>query len=90
MAQATSCTIDEIPTIEVSDGYQAIGWNTDKTAHVGLESLVLSGDTNFYTIVKKLPITYTATLHKSGNGVMAIGANSISCTTKESYNGERR
>jgi len=89
LAQATSCTIDEIPTIEVSSGYQAIGWNTDKTAHVGLESLVLSSDTNFYTIVKKLPITYTATLHKSGNGVMAIGANSISCTTKESYNGEK-
>lgn len=89
LAQATSCTIDEIPTIEVSSGYQAIGWNTDKTAHVGLESLVLSSDTNFYTIVKKLPITYTATLHKSGNGVTAIGANSISCTTKESYNGEK-
>ena len=89
LAQATSCTIDEIPTIEVSSGYQVIGWNTDKTAHVGLESLVLSSDTNFYTIVKKLPITYTATLHKSGNGVMAIGANSISCTTKESYNGEK-
>ena len=89
MAQATSCTIDEIPTIEVSSGYQAIGWNTDKTAHVGLESLVLSSDTNFYTIVKKLPITYTATLHKSGNGVTAIGANSISCTTKETYNGEK-
>ena len=89
LAQATSCTIDEIPTIEVSSGYQAIGWNTDKTAHVGLESLVLSSDTNFYTIVKKLPITYTATLHKSGNGVTAIGANSISCTTKETYNGEK-
>jgi hypothetical protein len=90
LAQATSCTIDEIPTIEVSSGYQAIGWNTDKTAHVGLESLVLSSDTNFYTIVKKLPITYTATLHKSGNGVTAIGANSISCTTKETYNGEKK
>ena len=89
LAQATSCTIDEIPTIEVSSGYQAIGWNTDKTAHVGLESLALSNDTNFYTIVKKLPVTYTATLHKSGNGVTAIGANSISCTTKESYNGEK-
>ena len=89
LVQATSCTIDEIPTIEVSSGYQAIGWNTDKTAHVGLESLALSNDTNFYTIVKKLPVTYTATLHKSGNGVTAIGANSISCTTKESYNGEK-
>ena len=89
LAQATSCTIDEIPTIEVSDGYQAIGWNTDKTAHVGLESLVLSSDTNFYTIVKKLPVIYTARLHKSGSGVTAIGANSISCTTKESYNGEK-
>ena len=89
LAQATSCTIDEIPTIEVSSGYQAIGWNTDKTAHVGLESLVLSNDSNFYTIVKKLPVTYTATLHKSGNGVTAIGANSISCTTKETYNGEK-
>ncbi len=56
---------------------------------MGLESLALSNDTNFYTIVKKLPVTYTATLHKSGNGVTAIGANSISCTTKESYNGEK-
>ena len=86
----TTCNIT-LPKIEVLDGYEAIGWNSENNQTTGYtpgEKYAISEDTTFYTITKKLGQTYIAVFNKNGTGVEALSSTRLSCTTDESYNDE--
>ena len=57
-------------------GWTFVGWNTDKNAHTGLNSIVVNEDTTLYAIFSK---TLTATYEKSEN-VQSISKTEDSCT----------
>ena len=58
------------------EGYEFIGWNTDKNATSSIQNLKVNGNTTLYAIYKKdISITYTY-----GNGIKNLSKNSDSCT----------
>ena len=85
-----TCSV-ELPTIVTNSDYQALGWNKDKTSHVGItKSISISEDTNIYTITKKNEIVLTASFKKGLVGINSIGSNSLSCTIDSVYNNEEQ
>ena len=86
----TSCSVT-LPSITASEGYSVVGWNKEATAHTGETGTIsVSKDTSLYTITKKGEITYTATFNKQENGIESIGADKLTCTIDEVYNGEEQ
>ena len=56
--------------------YDFIGWNTDKNAHTGLDSLTVNSDVTLYAIYKKdIEVTY-----KISDNVKNIGKTSDKCS----------
>ncbi|MDO5003882.1 MAG: InlB B-repeat-containing protein [bacterium] len=83
-----SCSI-ALPEATPTEGYTFVGFNKDRTSHIGEKSTInISEDTNIYTISKKKEKIYTATFNKQSAGITNIGKESLSCTIKEVYNEE--
>ena len=88
--QDTSCTVTA-PSISVSSGFSAIGWNFDATSHKSVVkngAIEISEDSILYAISRKDSLTYKANFHKSGLGVESINATTDSCIIPEVYNNE--
>ena len=91
--QETSCKI-KLPMINTKEGYTAIGWNEDKNAITGLSpntEIELTGNKEFYGIIKKDAITLSATFYR--NGAKSLDGDTSeyvkkSCVLEEKYNGE--
>ena len=91
--QETSCKI-QLPMINTKEGYTAIGWNEDKNAITGLSpntEIELTGNKEFYGIIKKDAITLSATFYR--NGAKSLDGDTSeyvkkSCVLEEKYNGE--
>ena len=79
--EATSCSV-KAPTITASSGYTVVGWSRDKTyiSHfVAVGSTIeLFGSVNYYTIVKPVSRTFTATFYPNGSNGSKIAR---SCKT---------
>ena len=88
------CSIDA-PSIEVLNGYTALGWNTDKNAHEGYMKVTLRDHTDFYTISRKELITYSAVFYANG-ATLSDGKQTTddtivkSCVLPEVYNDENQ
>ena len=68
-ALGDSCSI-EMPSIEVKEGYEVVGWSTDSNAtetdiKVGMK-VEINSDTIYYAITKKKAITYKVTFKRNG------------------------
>ena len=80
--------------INTKEGYTAIGWNEDKNAITGLSpntEIELTGNKEFYGIIKKDAITLSATFYR--NGAKSLDGDTSeyvkkSCVLEEKYNGE--
>ena len=84
--QETTCDITS-PSINVAEGYTAIGWNTDTSSHEGITGdVTLSSDITYYSISKKNPITLTAKWN--ANGATLSNNEDSTCTIQEVYNNE--
>ena len=91
--QSTSCKI-KLPTINTKAGYTAVGWNEDKNATTGAlpdTEIDLTGNKEFYGIVKKDAITLSAKFYKNGSTSQDGDTSEYitkSCELKETYNVE--
>ncbi len=88
--QDGSCTV-EAPTIDVENGYTAIGWNYDSLSHTSVVKngvIEINKDSVLYSISRKDSQTYRANFHKSGLGVESITSTADSCTVGEVFNDE--
>ena len=59
------------------EGYEFIGWNTDKDATSSIQNLKVSENTTLYAIYKK---DITVTYEIDGQGITKISKNSDTCT----------
>jgi len=83
--QATTCEVTA-PSINVSTGYTAVGWNTNKEATSGTApnaKITLSSDATYFSISYKNAITYTVNFNANGN---TVATTSKSCTIDKAYN----
>jgi len=90
--QDTSCTVTA-PSISVSSGFSAIGWNFDATSHKSVVKngvIEISEDSTLYAISRKDSLTYRANFHKSGLGVDSITSTADGCTIPEVFNNEEQ
>jgi len=75
------------PSISANTGYKAIGWNTDKDSHTGVEAstkITLQDDVTYYSISYKDAVVYHVNFDANGN---TISKTEASCTIPEAYNG---
>ncbi len=85
----TTCQIS-LPTVEVVDGYEFVGWSNEKDSHEGKkENMDISPDKKIlYPIVKIPGKTLTATFIVQGEGVESIESESESCKIEDTYNND--
>lgn len=94
--QEETCEII-LPKFSVKEGYEGLGWSTDKDATEGVapgQRVPLTKDTTFYAITKKKAVTFEATFYKNGAFTqtdevgLPVESNTVtrSCTTEEIYN----
>lgn len=94
--QEETCEII-LPKFSVKEGYEGLGWSTDKDATEGIapgQKVPLTQDTTFYAITKKKAVTFEATFYKNGAASQTneigepVDTNTVtrSCTTEEIYN----
>ncbi len=85
----TTCQIS-LPTVEVVDGYEFVGWSNDSNSHEGKkENIDISLDKKvLYPIVKVPGKELIANIVKQGEGVEDIETDSVRCTVKDTYNDE--
>ena len=80
-----------LENIAYKEGYTFVGWNTDKDAEVGLESLQVKENTTLYAIYSKtLKVTYEKgenlkVTYEKGENIESIGKAEDSCNI---YNNE--
>lgn len=91
--QEESCKITT-PEIVTEQGYNAIGWNKDKTAITGIKpktEIELKSDEEYYPIIKKDAITLSAKFYKNGASSLDGFQDEVitkTCILEEKYNGE--
>lgn len=94
--QEETCEII-LPKFSVKEGYEGLGWSTDKDATEGIapgQAVSLTKDTTFYAITKKKAVTFEAIFYKNGAATQTneigepVESNTVtrSCTTEEIYN----
>ena len=86
----TTCQV-KVPSVEVVEGYEFVGWSTEKDSHEGeKENADVSLDKKIlYPIVKKIGATHQVTFIEEGEGVESIGEKESSCKAEDTYNEEQ-
>ena len=81
--QLTSCNIT-LPTINVEEGYTALGWNENKDATTGITNSVdIKENKTYYAISKKDEVILTGTFYKNGAASQTLFTNGTITETKD-------
>ena len=85
----TTCQV-KVPSVEVVDGYEFIGWSTIPNSYEGeKENIEISLDKKIlYPIVKKIGATHQVTIVEGVEGVKSIDGGDLTCKVEDTYNNE--